>query len=359
MQSIRNVSRFALAFVPLTLLPLGAAAIDAGYPATLAAAFPVLFLFVLVPLADALLGSDRSNVSEAETPALERVVGFRLLTWLMVPAWLAHLAWAIGYATTVPLSGAALALWIVSLGIVGGVTAINTAHELIHKTGRFEPLLGGLLLSSVVYAGFKVEHVRGHHVHVSTPLDTSSAYLGQSLYHFLPRALWGNAYRAWSLEARRLRAHGLPALHLRNELVLWYGLSVLFAVGFGMAFGWQAAAAFLIQGLVAGVTLEIINYVEHYGLERARLPDGRFERVTHHHSWNAAQRLTNGMLFQLQRHADHHANPRRRFQALRHYDDSPQLPAGYAGMFVLALVPPLWRRVVDPRVRQWRSHWGR
>lgn len=114
----------------------------------------------------------------------------------MVPAWLVHLAWAIGYAATVPLSAAALALWVVSLGIVGGVTAINTAHELTHKTGRFEPLLGGVLLASVVYAGFKAEHARGHHVHVSTPLDTSSACLGQSLCHFLPRALWGNAYRA-------------------------------------------------------------------------------------------------------------------------------------------------------------------
>lgn len=355
MQSIRNVSRFALAFVPLALLPLSAAAIGAGHPATLAAAFPVLFLFVLVPLTDALLGSDRSNVPEAESPALEGQFGFRLLTWLMVPAWLLHLAWAVGYVATVPLSPAAVALWILSLGIVGGVTAINTAHELIHKTGRFEPALGGLLLASVVYAGFKVEHVRGHHVDVSTPLDTSSARLGQSLYHFLPRALWGNAYRAWHLEARRLRARGVAVLHWRNELVLWYGLSALFAAGFGIVLGWQAAAAFLIQGLIAGVTLEIINYIEHYGLERARLPDGRFERVTHHHSWNAAQRLTNCMLFQLQRHADHHAHPRRRFQALRHHEDSPQLPAGYAGMFVLALVPPLWRRVIDPRVRQWRS----
>lgn len=355
MYSIRNVSRFALAFVPLVLLPLGAAAIGAGCSATLAAAFPLLFLFVLVPLADALLGTDRHNVAEADAPALERELGFRLLTWLMVPAWLAHLTWAIGYAVTAPLSTPALVLWILSLGIVGGVTAINTAHELIHKTGRFEPLLGGLLLASVVYAGFKVEHVRGHHVHVSTPLDTSSACLGQSLYHFLPRALWGNACRAWCLEAQRLRAVGLPILHWRNELVHWYGLSVLLAAGFGTALGWPAAAAFLIQGLVAGVTLEIINYVEHYGLERARLPDGRFERVTHHHSWNASQRLTNCLLFQLQRHADHHAHPRRRFQALRHYEDSPQLPTGYAGMFVLALLPPLWRRVVDPRVRQWRS----
>jgi alkane 1-monooxygenase len=354
MQSTRQAAGFALSFVPLILLPLSAAALEASLSPLLSVSFPLAFLFGIVPLLDALMGLDRSNVSDALAPALEDQIRFRLLTWLMVPAWLLHLVWAIGYAVAADFSAATLALWTVSLGVVGGVAAINTAHELIHKSGRFEPFLGGLLLSSVIYAGFKVEHVRGHHVHVSTPLDTSSARLGQSLYHFLPRALIGNAVRAWQLEAQRLRERGRPAWHGSNELLWWYGLSALMAIAIGLAFGGIAAAIFVLQGAIAGTTLEVINYVEHYGLERERLANGRYERVTHHHSWNASQRLTNGMLFQLQRHADHHAHPRRRFQALRHHDDSPQLPTGYAGMFVLALVPPLWRRVVDPLVREWR-----
>lgn len=355
MLSIRNVSQFLLAFVPLTLQPLAAAAIDAGVPAMAGAAFPLLFLFVIVPLADWLLGADPLNAPHADAPALEQRTGYRLLTWLMVPAWSVHLAWSLHYIASAPLSAASATLWTLCLGVIGGVTAINTAHELIHKSGRLEPLLGGLLLSSVVYAGFKIEHVRGHHVHVSTPLDTSSAMTGQSLYRFLPRALVGNARRAWGLEQQRLRERGRPWWHWSNELLLWYGLSAVIAIAVTVALGWPASVAFLAQAAVAGVTLEIINYIEHYGLERQQLADGRYERVTHRHSWNSSQWLTNCMLFQLQRHSDHHANPRRRFQALRHHDDSPQLPTGYAGMFVLALVPPLWRRIVDPRLRQWRT----
>ncbi|HSX61615.1 MAG TPA: alkane 1-monooxygenase [Tahibacter sp.] len=354
MRSIPSGLRYGLAFVPLTLLPLAAAGIHAGIPAALASAFPLLFLFVIVPIADTLIGTDRANVAPEQAASLEDDRHYRWLTWLMVPIWLSHLAWALYVYATAPLGGAAAAMWIVSLGVVGGVSAINTAHELIHKTGRLEPGLGGLLLASVIYAGFKVEHVRGHHVHVSTPLDTSSARLGQSVYDFLPRALVGNAAHAWSLEAQRLRALNLPALHWRNELIAWYALSVLIGAAAFFALGWGGVIGFAIQGFVAAVTLEVINYIEHYGLERRMTDSGRYERVTHHHSWNAAQTLTNAMLFQLQRHADHHPNPRRRYQALRHHEDSPQLPGGYASMFVLALVPPIWRRVVDPRVRERR-----
>lgn len=172
---------------------------------------------------------------------------------------------------------------------------------------------------------------------------------------FLPRALWRNTLRAWQLEAERLRRCGAHWLDPRNELLGWTLLWLAFA---GMAAAWLGAvgaAFFAAQGLAAAASLEIINYIEHYGLERAQDANGRFERTTHLHSWNSDYRLSNLLLFQLQRHSDHHETPRRRYQSLLHHDDSPQLPGGYGAMFVLALVPPLWFRIVHPVLARWRA----
>lgn len=341
---------FLLAFTT-ALLPAGAwQLMRAGVPPDLAAWFPVVFVFGAVPLIDAMCGDERRNVSDpADVRALEQRRYFRVLTMLVLPVWLALLAWCTGQFAQLPLGPAGQLGWLVSTGVIGGVLAINPAHELIHKSGRLEPLLGGVLLTSVGYPGFKVEHVRGHHLHVATPEDSSSARLDESVYVFVPRALWCNMRNAWRLEAARLRSRGRPAWSWRNEMVAWYALWLAFMLVFVAIGGVRALAFFLIQGVIAAVTLEVINYVEHYGLERREIAPGRYERVTHLHSWNAPQRYTNWLLFNLQHHSDHHAVARRRYQALRHHDDSPQLPAGYASMFVLALLPPLWRRVMNPR----------
>ncbi|WP_431634928.1 alkane 1-monooxygenase [Dyella sp. KULCS107] len=320
---------FLLAF-STALLPAGAwQLMRFGVPPGLAAWFPVGFIFGVVPWIDALCGDERRNEDDAAAVTrLEHAHYFPMLTALVVPAQLG---------------------WVVSTGVIGGVLAINPAHELIHKSTRWEPLLGGVLLTSVGYAGFKVEHVRGHHLHVATPEDSSSARLGESVYAFVPRALWRNVRNAWRLEAQRLRGRGRSPWSWRNEMVAWTALWLVLMAVFAWAGGWRALAFFLLQGVIAAATLEVINYVEHYGLERRLIAPGRYERVTHRHSWNAPQRYTNWLLFNLQRHSDHHAVARRRYQVLRHHDDSPQLPAGYATMFVLALVPPLWRRVMNPR----------
>jgi alkane 1-monooxygenase len=201
----------------------------------------------------------------------------------------------------------------------------------------------------VGYFGFKIEHVRGHHVYVSTPEDASSAPRGMSVYVFLPRSVSRNVVAAWRLEAQRLHRLGLRWLHWRNEMLWWLAVWVGMAATAWTLLGMAGLAFFLIQGLLAALTLEIINYVEHYGLERRRFGD-RYERTTHRHSWNSNYLLSNLILFQLQRHSDHHENARRRYQALVHYDDSPQLPGGYSAMLLLALVPPLWKRIIDPRV---------
>lgn len=320
----------------------------------LAAWLPVVLLFGLLPIVDYLVGKDVSNPVETEPKETEQAKlasYYPLITLACLPLQLVMLWMALDYFALLSTPGKIG--WILSVGVVGGIGAINVAHELIHKPNRLEQWFGGALLSTVCYAGFKVEHLRGHHVHVSTPKDPSSACYGQSLYHFLPRAWAHNMANAWRLEARRLQRFGLSWFHWRNELLWWYGLSATWLTLCVVYGGLSGALFFALQSLVAFTSLEIINYIEHYGLERRKEAGGRYERTDIRHSWNSSYLISNLLLLQLQRHADHHANPRRRYPDLRHFDESPQLPGGYASMFLLALVPPLWFRTINPRVRQY------
>lgn len=341
---------YLLIFVIPALMPLAALLGATLLTPGLAAWSPLFALFVLLPCADYLIGRDRNNPSMTELADLEAQRYYRVLTLLCVPAYLSALLYSGAYFAHAPLSLVGQLGWLLSQGVVGGIVAINVAHELIHKSSKLEQGAGGILLASVCYGGFKIEHVRGHHVHVSTPEDASSARFGQNVYGFVAQSVPRNVIAAFRLEAARLKKLGLPFFSLRNELLLWHGLSALMLGGFYLWLGAAGVVFFLAQSLGAFVSLEIINYIEHYGLERKRLADGRYERTTHLHSWNSNYLLTNLMLFQLQRHSDHHENPRRRYQALLHYDASPQLPGGYAAMFLLALVPPLWFAVINPRV---------
>ena len=313
----------------------------------------ITVVFGVIPLLDFVVGRDPANPDERdEVPALEAQGYYRLLSLATVPLLLAMLVWSAWiFVSYAGWSWVGQLGWVLSVGTVMGAIGITVSHELIHKDAVMEQNAGGLLLAAVCYAGFKVEHVRGHHVHVSTPEDASSSRFGQSLYAFLPHAYKHNFLNAWRLEAERLQRRGLPALHWRNELIWWYAISALLLLGFSLAFGWLGALFFLGQALMAFTLLEIVNYVEHYGLHRRKLDNGRYERTTPHHSWNSNFLLTNLFLFHLQRHSDHHAYAKRRYQVLRHFDDSPQLPNGYAGMIVLALFPPLWRAIMDPKVR--------
>ena len=341
---------YLIAIVPLLLPPLLLAAGQATDLINLFAWGVPVVVFGIIPVLDLILGKDALNPDEeADVPHMNSEAFYRVIT----------LGWVVGFAVLLVWSMLQLASgmfsvlggigWIFSIGIVGGL-GINVAHELIHKDGKLETRAGGFLLSLVCYAGFKVEHLRGHHVHVSTPEDASSSRYNQSLYNFLPQAYRRNFMNAWKLEAERLQRKGFKAFSWRNELIWWYSLSALALVAFTLAFGWLGAVFFLAQSFIALNLLEIVNYLEHYGLHRRKLDNGRYERTTPEHSWNSNYFLTNVFLFHLQRHSDHHAYAKRRYQVLRHHDVAPQLPAGYAAMVVLAMIPPLWKRVMNPRV---------
>jgi alkane 1-monooxygenase len=211
-------------------------------------------------------------------------------------------------------------------------------------------VLARLALAVPAYGHFTVEHGRGHHRWVATPEDHASSRMGESIYRFALRELPGGVRRAWALESQRLRSLGLSPWSRHNTMLQSYLVSAVLQVGLVLAFGWILLPFLAVHNAVAWWQLTSANYVEHYGLLRQRLPGGAYEAPQPHHSWNTNHLVTNLATFHLQRHSDHHAWPSRRYQCLRHFDELPQLPSGYFGMFPLAYVPPLWFRVMDPRL---------
>jgi len=320
---------------------------------------PVAFIFGLMPLLDAVSGLNRENAGD-NAPTLERNAWFRAVTWAWVPVQLALIAWGLLFVVAeAPARGGAGLLdaagVTLSIGLAGGAIGITFAHELVHRSGRFERGLGEVLLASVSYPHFAIEHVHGHHRHVATPRDPATSRYGESFYAFYPRTVFGGLRSALAIERDRLRRLGRSPWHVSNRF--WrYGIEQVAVYGLGAWVGGIAGVAYLgMQAIVAFSMLEVINYVEHYGLVRRELSPGRYERVMPWHSWNSSHRVSNWLLINLARHSDHHYLASKRYQVLDHLDTAPQLPAGYGTMFVVALVPPLWRRVMDPRVEAWRA----
>ncbi|MGO9889040.1 MAG: alkane 1-monooxygenase [Solirubrobacteraceae bacterium] len=309
---------------------------------------PILIFGVFPPL-DLLIGLDSENPPDSVLRWLEQDRYYRWCTYAFLPLQYAGLVfacwlWASGDLTVVDKVGLAL-----TEAMVSGI-AINTAHELGHKRDSLERWLSKIALAQSGYGHFFVEHNRGHHVRVATPEDPASARLGESFWAFLPRTVKGSLVSAWELEREWLDRHGRHWWSIHNNVLNAWAMTVVLFGALTAVFGFVVLPYLLLQMVIGFPLLEVVNYLEHYGLLRQKRPDGRYERTRPEHSWNSNNVASNVLLYHLQRHSDHHANPTRRFQALRHFDEAPQLPTGYAGMILLALVPPLWRRVMDPRL---------
>jgi alkane 1-monooxygenase len=314
---------------------------------------PVL-VFVIFPLADLAVGLDPANPPDGAIKALEADRYYRWCTYAFLPIQYAGLVfacllWSSGDLGVVQSIGLAL-----TMAMVSGI-AINTAHELGHKRASLERWLSKVALASSGYGHFFIEHNRGHHVRVATPEDPASARLGESFWAFLPRTVAGSLRSSWELERERLARGGCGPWTARNDILSAWAMSVVLFAILTAVFGLVVLPYLLLQAVIGFSLLEVVNYLEHYGLLRQKREDGRYERCAPRHSWNSNNVASNVLLYHLQRHSDHHANPMRRYQALRHFEEAPQLPTGYAGMIVLAYVPPLWRRVMDGRLRE---HYG-
>ena len=308
-----------------------------------------IILFVVLPGLDMIFGATDDNPPEDERERLEADRYYRWITYLFIPMQFAGLVFACAMWSTGTLAwydSLGLAL---TLGVVSGV-AINTAHELGHKREENERWLSKIALSTSAYGHFYVEHNRGHHVRVATPEDPASSRLGESFWAFLPRTVIGSLRSSWHLERKRFAKGETSFWSLRNDVLVAWSMTLVLFVALTVAFGPVVLPWLILQAVVSFTLLEVVNYLEHYGLLRQQRENGRYVRTDPTHSWNANHTVSNLFLYQLQRHSDHHANPVRRYQVLRHFEESPQLPSGYGSMIVLALFPPLWRRVMDHRV---------
>ena len=295
------------------------------------------FVFwVVVPALDLLVGRSEAPSREAEMSRLERNPFFRFVLHAWVPLQLALVGWGAWLVGSGGVTGFDAMLFTLSVGLATGGIGITIGHELGHKRAARDRLLSRVLLVTVSYGHFTVEHNRGHHVRVATREDPASARYGEAFWVFLPRTLIGSLAHAWQLD--------------RREVLGAWAATFAVAAALGAAFGPLAVAFFFGQGAMAVTLLEAVNYIEHYGLERRKLADGRYERPAPRHSWDAYHWLSNAFLVNLQRHADHHVNPMRPYAALQPQEDSPKLPMGYPGMVPLAFVPPLWFAVMNRRV---------
>ncbi|ATY14948.1 alkane 1-monooxygenase [Amycolatopsis sp. AA4] len=312
---------------------------------------PIVIL-AIVPAIDLVAGLDRSNPPDDVIERLEQDRYYRWITYLFLPIQYVGFVFAFWLIARGDLSVVDKIGLAISIGCIGGI-GINTAHELGHKKESHERWLSKIALAQSFYGHFYIEHNRGHHVRVATPEDPASSRVGESFYRFWPRTVFGSLKSAWGLERKRYARRNKHPFRIGNDVLNAWLMSAVLWIAMVAWLGVGILPYLAIQAVIGFSLLEVVNYMEHYGMLRKKVgpPERRrYERVDPSHSWNSNNIATNVLLYHLQRHSDHHANPTRRYQTLRDFAESPVLPTGYAGMIVLALFPPLWRRVMDQRV---------
>ncbi|MBX6420165.1 MAG: alkane 1-monooxygenase [Nevskia sp.] len=312
--------------------------------------FSPIFIYLILPIADALLGEDDNNPPDSAMAALAADRYYRWAVYLALPFQYLTFIWGTWMAVRGGL------LWhqwlglLLSVGFTSGL-GINIAHEMGHQTSKLERWLAKIALAPVAYGHFYVEHNRGHHVRVATFEDPASARYGESFWEFLPRCVIGSFRSAWEIEKQRLARKGKGPWSLENDLIQAWLLTLALYAAMTAWLGWAALPFMILQAAYGGSLLEVVNYLEHYGLLRARRPDGTYERCQPEHSWNSNHIATNIFLYHLQRHSDHHAYPTRSYQTLRNFEGLPRLPSGYAAMIPIAYCTPLWFAIMNRKVR--------
>jgi alkane 1-monooxygenase len=307
--------------------------------------------FGLIPFLEMFLPKSTENHAEADEQPRTESRFFDMMLYSHVPILFALLAYGFYELKMGNLTNLEIVGLVFNLGIMAGAFGINVGHELGHRQTSFEQNLAKLLLLPSLYQHFYVEHNRGHHKNVATDLDPASARLNETVFAFWWRSVKDGYFNAWALEKERLEREKQPALSWQNDMVRFTVYQIAYLAVIGVAFGVFSVMVALGVAVVGFLLLETVNYIEHYGLRRELLPNGRYEPVLPKHSWNSDHELGRIFLYELTRHSDHHYKATRKYQVLRHFDESPQLPFGYPLSMLTALVPPLWFSLMNPKVK--------
>ena len=313
---------------------------------------PLVYAWILIPALELFIKPDESNLSEAEEELARQSKWYDYMLYLIVPLQAFALGLFLYNVSHVEQPWPDIAGKTAVMGLLCGTFGINVGHELGHRVNKTEQFLAKALLLSSLYMHFFIEHNRGHHKRVATPDDPSSARYGESLYFFLARSIYFSYLSAWEIAARETEKKGFAIFSSHNEMLRFQLIQILFIAAIFFLFGWLPTLLFLLAAAEGILLLETVNYIEHYGLQRKQIAEGKWERAMPVHSWNSNHVIGRVMLFELSRHSDHHYLASRKYQILRHHQNSPQMPTGYPGMMILSLIPPLWFQVMNKRIKQ-------
>jgi len=315
---------------------------------------PLVYTFICIPVLEIMVKPASNNLSAIEediqkvNPVYDYIL-YAVVVFQFVALWLFLKSMVVADLSLSDTIGR-----VIAMGLLCGIFGINVAHELGHRVNFIEQLFAKSLLLTSLYMHFFIEHNKGHHKHVATPHDPSTAKLNQSLYRFWLQTLPGTYLSAWHIAIADATKKNKVFPKLNNEMFLFQVVQLLFVIGVFYFFGMKAMVGFLIAALIGGLLLEAVNYIEHYGLSRSQTSEQQFERVQPHHSWNSNHIIGRLMLFELSRHSDHHYLASRKYQILRSFDNAPQMPTGYPGMILLSLFPPLWFKIMHEQMKKYK-----
>jgi alkane 1-monooxygenase len=316
---------------------------------------PLIYAWILLPITELFIKPNKENLTEAEEELAKKDRVYDYLLYIIVA-----IQFFVLYKFLTSMQTNGLLWWeiagrIGSMGLLCGSFGINVAHELGHRINIYEQVFAKALLLTSLYMHFFIEHNKGHHKNVATPQDPSSARYNEPVYTFYFRTVIFSYLSAWNIANDEMKKKGLPVLNWRNEMLQAQVIQLLFVTVIVLLFGWMITLYFLAAATIGFLLLETVNYIEHYGLQRKQTEAGKYERAMPQHSWNSNHILGRLMLFELSRHSDHHYLASKKYQVLQHHDEAPQLPTGYPGSMILAMLPPLWFYVMNKKIRELNS----